>query len=236
MTTILLVDDSATLLTQLKRYLESQHYVVFTAINGQEALEQLATIDPDIIILDVVMPLLDGLSVCRTLRSHPAYQHRRKGIILISGHRKELLDQIAGLEEGADIYLTKPVTPRYLLTQLVVLQRLLSPSDFTVEWLVVDHTVRIHLIRHEVEVAGALIELTKLEFDLLTYLVQPPNTPRSRAELADEIWQEPIDDSPINRAVFALRQKIEPDPEQPRYIQTVYGVGYKFVTQEHDVT
>lgn len=236
MTTILLVDDSDTLRTQLKLYLESHLYKVATATDGQAALACFVTVDPDIIILDVVMPLVDGLEVCRTLRAHPAYQHKRKGIILISGHRKEMIDQILGLELGADIYLTKPVDPRYLLTQIKVLQRLLSPTNPTADWLVVDERFRIHLARREVEVAGTLVYLTKLEFDLLAYLAQPPNTPRSRSELADEVWQEPIDDSPINRAVFALRQKIECDPEQPQYIQTIYGLGYKLAIQEHNVT
>ena len=170
MTMILLVDDSDTLRTQLKLYLKSHLYEVATATDGQAALACFATVDPDIVILDVVMPLVDGLEVCRTLRADPSYQHKRKGIILISGHRKEMIDQILGLELGADIYLTKPVDPRYLLTQVKVLQRLLSPTDPTTDWVVVDERFRIHLVRREVEVAGALVYLTKLEFDLLAYL------------------------------------------------------------------
>lgn len=227
---LLVVDDNTTFRTQLQTYLEHQHFQVVTAADGDEALRRFEAVDPDVVILDVAMPVRDGMETCRLLRRMPTFGRKRRGIILISGERKEALDKIVGLELGADKYLTKPIEPGLLVAEVRALYRMVAGSP-TAEWIEIHERLRLHPERRVVELDGAPLYLTKLEFDLLAFLVQPPNKARSRYELAEEVWGEAVEDGAINRVISQLRKKIEPDPDAPTILLTVYGLGYKVVAR-----
>jgi len=229
---LLLVDDDPVFRSQFKTYLEAEFFSVTVAEHGGAALSMLDSVEPDIVILDVRMPLSDGLDVCRAIRQHAGYEIGRRGIIMISGYRKEVVDKVAGLEIGADIYMIKPFEPRELLVQLKALWRLMQADKTQTGWFQVDENFRINFEERIVEIGGQEVKLTKLEFDVLAYLAKHANQPRSRSDLATDVWKyEGMDDNPINRCISVLRRKLEPDPDNPRYIQPVYGVGYKLVVR-----
>lgn len=229
---ILLVDDDPVFRSQFTTYLEAEFFPVTVAEHGEAALGMLDSVQPDIVLLDVRMPLRDGLDVCRAIRQHAGYEIGRRGIIMISGYRKEVVDKVAGLEIGADMYMIKPFEPRELLVQIKALWRLMQADKSQTGWFQVDENFRIHFEERIVEIGREEVKLTKLEFDVLTYLAKHANQPRSRSDLAKDVWQyEEMDDSPINRCISVLRRKIEPDPDKPRYIQPVYGVGYKLMVR-----
>jgi DNA-binding response OmpR family regulator len=192
----------------------------------------LSQVSPDLIILDVQLPHVDGLEVCRAVRQRagPAI-----AIIMISGIKKEMIDRVVGLEVGADAYMTKPFETRELLAQARALLRRIRAQNARGEaagWFVVDDYLRIHFDRRQVEAGGREIHLTPLEFGLLKYLAQRPGLPCARADLIDAVWGYEaggdISDAAVNTCVVKLRAKIEPDPANPRYIQSVHGVGYRF--------
>lgn len=229
---ILLADDDPVFRSQFRTYLEEEFLSVAVADQGEAVLAMLDSVQPDIIILDVRMPLRDGLDVCQAIRQRGGYEFGRRGIILISAHRKDSVDRVAGLETGADVYLTKPFEPRELLVQIKALWRLLQADRTPAGRIQIDDNFSINVDERLVEIGGEAIGLTKLEFDVLAYLARHANQPRSRSDLARDVWQyEEMDDSPINRCISVLRKKIEPDPDNPRYIQSVHGVGYKLVIQ-----
>ena len=230
---LLIVEDEDRLRASLREYFEHEGFDVAVAEDGQKALAVLGETKPDPIILDVQLPHLDGLEVCRAIRQRVGHT---VGIVMISGVKRELVDRVVGLEMGADVYLTKPFETRELLAQVRALLRRLkaqSASGEAAGWFVVDDHLRIHFDRRLVEAGGREIHLTRLEFDLLRYLAQRPGIPCARADLIDAIWGYDeagwdVSDAAVNTCVAKLRAKIEPDPANPRYIQSVHGVGYRF--------
>lgn len=230
---LLIVDDEDGLRASLKEYFEREGFQVTTAATGAEALEVMPAFGAQIIVLDVHLPLVDGLEVCRTIRQQVG---QATGIIMISGTKKEMVDRVVGLEMGADVYMTKPFETRELLAQVRALLRRLKAKSAAGEqagWFAVDEHLRIHFDRREVEADGESVHLTRLEFDLLMYLAERAGVPCARADLIDAVWGYDeaawdVSDAAVNTCVAKLRSKIEPDPSRPRYIESVHGVGYRF--------
>ena len=229
---LLIVEDEARLRASLQEYFEREGFGVAIAEDGAKALAVLNEVNPDLIILDVQLPHVDGLEVCRAVRQRVGHS---VGIVMISGIKKEMLDRVVGLEVGADVYMTKPFETRELLAQVRALLRRVKAQNARGEaagWFVVDDYLRIHFDRRQVEAGGREVHLTRLEFDLLKYLAQRPGVPCGRADLLDAVWGYEagwdVSDSAVNTRVCKLREKIEPDPANPRYIQSVHGVGYRF--------
>lgn len=233
--TLLIVEDESRLRSSLAEYFEREGFGVAMAGDGAEALAMVDRVRPDLIILDVQLPRQDGLEVCQVVRRQIGAP---VGIIMISGIKKELVDRVVGLEVGADVYMTKPFETRELLAQVRALLRRIQSQSAAGEaagWLVVDDHLRVHFEQRRVEVGGKEAHLSRLEFDLLQYLAQRPGLPCARADLIDAVWGYDqagwdISDAAVNTAVAKLRAKIEPDPAHPRYIHSVHGVGYRFVT------
>jgi len=185
---------------------------------------------PDVTILDVQLPYMDGLELCNQVR-HLVGQSI--GIIMISGVRRETIDKVVGLELGADVYITKPFDTAELSAQVKALMRRLRAQTKPVSgWDFEDDYLHINFKKRLVEIEGKEVRLTKLEFDLLKHLVEQRGIPIGRSDLVDQVWGYEaggdINDGAVNTAIAKLRAKIEPDPPNPRYIQSVHGIGYRF--------
>lgn len=227
-TMILLIDDQESVRTNLGNYLERYGYEVALAADGADALRQMSQSTPELVVLDVQMPQMDGLDLCRTIR-------QRFGsipILMISGERKELMDRIIGLEIGADKYLLKPFDPALLLAEVRALLRTAQASNSSAsEWLAVDDRLRIHRGQRRVEVGGKAVHLTGQEFDLLLYLVDNAGVACSRDDLIEQVWKDQtgaVTDQAVNSCVARLRSKIESKADGAIYIESMYGWGYRF--------
>jgi two-component system alkaline phosphatase synthesis response regulator PhoP len=225
--TILVVDDEPQIVELVGDYLKQAGYRVLTACDGQTALTLARHEHPDLIVLDLMLPGgLDGLEICRRLRRDPALAD--VPIIMLTA-RTEEADRLIGLELGADDYVTKPFSPREVVARVrVVLRR--ARGDFQPSSVVRVGELAIDLTNHSVTVGGEPISLTPTEFDLLAVMARNPGRPFTRAQLLDLVYDVAYAgyDRAIDSHIKNLRRKIEPDPPQPRYILTVYGVGYKF--------
>ena len=225
--TILVVDDEPHIVEVVHDYLKQAGYRVLTARDGQTALTLARHEHPDLIVLDLMLPGgIDGLDICRRLRQDPALAD--VPIIMLTA-RVEETDKLIGLELGADDYVTKPFSPREVVARVrAVLRRARGhrpPSGIVrVGELAVDLTNR------SVTVGGQPVSLTPTEFDLLAVLARNPGRPFTRAQLMDLVYDVAYAgyDRAIDSHIKNLRRKIEPDSRQPRYVLTVYGVGYKF--------
>ena len=228
---ILVVDDEKLLVKGIKFNLENDGYEVVTGCDGMEAVELAASESPDLIVLDLMMPGEDGLSICRRLRA----ANDITPIIMLTA-KVEDVDRIVGLEVGADDYLPKPFNPRELLARIhAVLRRRPSPeapgAPAKEAQTVLFGPFEFDLALRRLSKEGEPIALTTGEFSMLKALVRHPRQPLSRdklAQLARGREFEPFDRS-LDVQISRLRKMIEPDPSQPRYIQTVWGVGYVFV-------
>ncbi|MBN1967013.1 MAG: response regulator transcription factor [Anaerolineae bacterium] len=221
---ILVVDDDRMTAELIRTYLERDRYQVMIADNGRSALEVARSKQPDLIVLDLMLPRVDGLDVCRILRADSDVP-----IIMLTAKSTES-DVLLGLDLGADDYITKPFSPREVVARVrTVLRRLRRDTFETPEELHYGDLV-VHFVRHEVQVGGASVQLTRREFDLLETMVKEPGRVFTRAELLERCFG--LDSNSTERAIdfhiMNLRRKIEPDAEPPQYIQTVFGVGYKF--------
>jgi len=226
---VLLVEDDQTLLDVLKYNLVKEGYSVITATDGEQALNLARSEKPELIILDIMLPKLDGLEVCRILRREMNMP------ILILTAKSEEVDKVVGLEIGADDYMTKPFSMRELLARVramlrragMVAQTTTSISPTPILKL---GKLEVDLDRHEVLHNGLSVELTPKEFDLLTYLMRNRGRVFSRDHLLEHVWG--YDFAGGTRTVDVhirwLRQKLEVDPSRPKHIVTVRGVGYKF--------
>ena len=219
--TILIVDDDHKLVDLVRQYLEREGYRVLEAYDGRQALEMARRQHPDLMILDLMLPTLDGLDVCRMLRAESNLP-----IIMLTARVTED-DRLLGLGMGADAYITKPFDLSDLVWRIRdVLRRAAEresgPSYISYRDLEVDFA------RRQVTVAGRAVHLTDSEFSLLEALIRQPGRVFSRQELLEKIFGEA--DGGMERAVdvhiMKLRKKIEPDPNAPRYIETVYAAGY----------
>jgi DNA-binding response OmpR family regulator len=223
---VLVVDDEPTIGYVVSRYLERAGYEAEVADTAKAALSSVATAQPDVVVLDLMLPDLDGLEVMRRLRRDG---RGRTAIILLTA-RAEESDRITGLTLGADDYVVKPFSPAELVARVeAVLRRLAPLSDdeppLKFDGLEIDPRSR-HVLRD-----GSRVELTPREFDLLLFLARNPGQTFTREQLMQRVWQFSfyIDTSTVTVHVRRLRAKLEPEPERPRFIETVWGVGYRFV-------
>jgi DNA-binding response OmpR family regulator len=218
---ILVVDDEPKIVQLVRDYLERAGFAVSTARDGNEALMRAHQERPDLIVLDLGLPALDGLEVTRRLR-------RDSGVpIIMLTARHEETDKVVGLELGADDYVTKPFSPRELEARVrAVLRR---PARDTDAELLHAGDLTLDLPRLRVEVSGRPVPLTATEFQLLAALARQPGRVFTRAQLLDAIHGVAFDsyERAIDTHVKNIRRKIEPDPRSPRYLLTVYGVGYR---------
>jgi DNA-binding response OmpR family regulator len=221
---ILAVDDDKKTVELIKLYLEKDGYQVLVAYDGGRALELARQKRPDLIVLDLMLPAVDGLDVCRILRAES-----KVPIIMLTARTTEE-DKLLGLDLGADDYVTKPFSPRELLARVrAVLRRVAEaetkgPSQVRYDDLMVD------FVRHEVRRGKEPIHLTPREFKLLETLTREPGRAFTRLELLDTVFGFDYEglERTVDVHVMNLRKKIEPEPDHPRYVITVSGVGYRF--------
>jgi DNA-binding response OmpR family regulator len=226
--TVLLVDDEAIVLEVVERYLLRDGYAVRVARDGETALELARKERPDLIVLDVMLPGLDGLEVARRLRAASAVP-----IIMLSA-RGEETDKLLGLGLGADDYVTKPFSPKELVARIAAVLRRTAGGVVAAAG-GDDQALRFGALRIDprgraVAREGESLELTAREFDLLLFLARHAGQVFTRQQLLDQVWDFAFygDPSTVTVHVRRLREKIEPDPVRPRYLKTVWGVGYKF--------
>ncbi len=223
--TVLVVDDEPTIAEIVARYLERAGYHAHVAHDGEQAIETAARERPDLVVLDLMLPRMDGLEVMRRLRAN---DRDRLAIILLTAKGDES-DRIIGLRRGADDYVVKPFSPAELTARVeAVLRRVESSPEY--EAPIAFDGLRIDPAARRVEVRGVETQLTQREFDLLVYLARHPGQVFSREQLMDAVWQYSFytDSSTVTVHIRRLRAKLEIDPGQPRSVQTVWGVGYRF--------
>lgn len=227
---ILIVDDEPTIREVVRRYLERDGYKVSEAADGKTALEILQNEPPDLMILDIMLPGIDGLTITSRLRDgiSTLATEREVPIIILTARTGER-DRIQGLELGADDYVTKPFSPQELVARVRAVLRRAHPGHsierpLSFERLYIDPRTR------EISVDGRSVALTAKEFDLLWFFASSPRQVFTRDQLLDQVWGYGFygDPSTVTVHVRRLREKIEPDPTKPMFIQTVWGVGYKF--------
>ena len=220
---VLVVDDDETVRDVVRRYLEVAGFTVDMAGDGAEGLAKFAAGSPDLVVLDVMMPGLNGLEVCKRLR-----QVSQVPIVMLTALGEEE-DRIAGLELGADDYVTKPFSPKELSLRVAsVLRRARMPQPSMAAELV-DGNLRLQMTARQATLDGAELPLTTREFDLLAFFLAHPGVAYSRADLLVKVWGWDFgDQSTVTVHVRRLREKIERDPAKPTRVATVWGVGYRY--------
>jgi DNA-binding response OmpR family regulator len=223
MTSVLIIEDEQELARVLRSYLERAGYGVTTASRGDTGLAAWEKERPDIVILDLNLPGMDGLDVAREIR-----RHAETPIIMVTA-RVEETDRLVGLELGADDYVTKPFSPREVVARVRAVLRRAAPVPI-VQRCIEFSDLKIDLDEHSVTRASESLELTPTEFNLLVVLVAQPGRVFSRLQLLEASQGATFDgyERTIDAHIKNLRAKIEPDPRRPRYIETVFGVGYRF--------
>ena len=230
---ILIVEDDTELRELLNRRLSDSGYHTRLAENGLQALVEIQEKAPDLVLLDIMLPEMDGLEVCRRIRTtHPLMY-----IIMLTAKTDEI-DRVVGLEVGADDYVTKPFGLSELVARVrSALRRIRlteegihSPGEAE---LLTSGDLYIDVSKRVVTVGASTVVLTVLEFDLLVYLVKHPDQPQTRMQLLDKVWDIQYEgyDRTVDSHIQRLRSKIEADPANPTYIKTVWGLGYKFQSQ-----
>ena len=225
MAKVLIIEDEPNMVLGLKDSCEYEGYEVAVARDGKEGLEKAATEKPDIILLDVMLPLMSGIDVCRTLRT--------RGIetpILMLTARSQEMDKVVGLEVGADDYVTKPFSIKELLARIRAHLRRAAKQVADIESFTFGD-VELNFKKYLARKGGQALDLSAREFEILRYLVRRRGEIVTRDQLLDEVWG--YDSTPVTRTVdnhiARLRQKIEPDPSAPRHIITVHRIGYRFI-------
>jgi len=222
---VLVVDDEPTIAEVVARYLERAGYRARIAADGVQALEAASTQRPDLVVLDLMLPHLDGLEVMRRLREH---DRDRIAVILLTAKGEES-DRVIGLRLGADDYVVKPFSPAELVARVDAVLRRVGTAPAHEAPLEL-HEMTIDPTSRRVFVRGQEVQLTQREFDLLLFLARHPGQVFSRNQLMDAVWQYSFytDTSTVTVHIRRLRTKLEADPAVPRHIQTVWGVGYRF--------
>ena len=230
-TRVLVVDDERIVTEVVERYLKLEGYEVKVAKDGVQALQIARGWNPNLIVLDLMLPKLDGLEVCRRLR-----QDNKVPIIMLTAKGEET-DRIVGLELGADDYMVKPFSPRELVARVKSVLRRISDSDFRgTDGLLRFGELVIDPVAREVTNRGNRVSLTAKEFDLLHFFATHPNQVFTREQIMNQVWDYSFsaEYGTITVHIRRLRAKIEADPIKPSYIKTLWGVGYKFEVEEHD--
>jgi two-component system response regulator ResD len=222
---VLIVDDEPNIREVVGLYLRRDGHTVVSATDGEEALKAFRESEPDLVILDLMLPKMSGLEVCRRMRAD-----RRVPLIMLTA-RGEEEERIVGLSLGADDYVVKPFSPRELAARVAAVLRRVEESSGDVDQKVLSFDgLRIDPNTRETLVRGEPAMLTAREFDLLHHLASSPGRVYTRDQLMELVWGYTFsaDTSTVTVHVRRLREKVEPDPARPRYLQTLWGVGYKF--------
>jgi DNA-binding response OmpR family regulator len=222
---ILIIEDEPAMVAGLRDNFEYEGYDVISADDGVSGLERVFADDPDLVVLDVMMPRMSGLEVCKQVKA------RRPSVpIIMLTARGQEIDKVVGLELGADDYVTKPFSVRELMARVKAVLRRVSP-EARPPAVYRFGDVEVDVRGHEVRRAGALVELSTKEFALLAYFISHPAETLSRDRLLDAVWgyENYPNTRTVDTHIVHLRQKLEPNPEDPRFILTVHGSGYKFV-------
>lgn len=225
MRTVLVVDDEPSIVTLLKFNLEQAGYNVLTAEDGRKGLDTALKEKPDLIVLDLMLPGMDGMDVCKTLR-----QEKVNTPILMLTAKDDEFDKILGLELGADDYLTKPFSPREVVARVKAILRRSQFEDVEQsEQIIKIGDLEIHLERYDVYFKGEQLVLTPKEFELLLYLANHRGKVLSRDQLLNGVWDFQYDGDTriVDVHISHLREKIESDTKKPVYIRTIRGFGYK---------
>jgi DNA-binding response OmpR family regulator len=223
-TRVLIIEDDPNVADVVARYLEREGYAVESAADGLAGLEMALSDPPDLVVLDLMLPSLSGLEVCRRLRAKAPVP-----VIMLTA-RGEEVDRIAGLELGADDYVAKPFSPRELTARVKAVLRRASGALAAEDTAVLRAgALEVDPVAHEARLDGEIVSLTAREFELLTHLMRNPRRAFRREELLAAVWGFTYGDtSTVTVHVRRLREKIEADPSEPRHICTVWGVGYRF--------
>jgi DNA-binding response OmpR family regulator len=228
---ILIVDDDRKTVDLLRLYLEKDGYQVLTAYDGRQALELTRQRRPNLIVLDLMLPSVDGLDVCRILRAETDTP-----IIMLTARTTED-DKLLGLDLGADDYITKPFSPREVVARVRVVLRRVGAEREQEPAMVHFRQLTVDFVGHAARLRGEPLRLTPKEFKLLETLIKQPGRAWSRLDLLEQVFGFDYEglERTVDVHVMNLRRKIEHDPARPEYIQTVYGVGYKFAEEDDAV-
>jgi DNA-binding response OmpR family regulator len=225
---VLVVDDDRTVSDVVRRYLERAGFVVTVAADGPAALAAAESSAPDLVVLDLMLPGMSGLEVCRRLRGRSDVP-----VVMLTALGEEA-DRVVGFEIGADDYVTKPFSPRELALRVQSVLRRAGAGRPAGPAVLVDGDLRLDRAARSATRAGTVLGLTVREFDLLAHFVSHPGRAFSRAELLEQVWGWSFgDQATVTVHVRRLREKIEPDPARPSRIVTVWGVGYRFEPAAH---
>jgi DNA-binding response OmpR family regulator len=221
---VLIIEDDPNVAEVVTRYLEREGYAVESAADGLAGLELALSDPPDLVVLDLMLPSLTGLEVCRRLRAKAPVP-----VIMLTARGDEV-DRIAGLELGADDYVSKPFSPRELTARVKAVLRRASGALAAEDAVVLQAgNLEVDAVAHEARLNGELVSLTAREFELLAHLMRNPRRAFRREELLADVWGFSYGDtSTVTVHVRRLREKVEADPSDPRHICTVWGVGYRF--------
>ena len=228
---ILIAEDDRKTADLIRMYMENNGYLTIMTDNGQEALHLAQTRQPDLIILDWMMPKVDGLDVCQAIRHEQGVKN--VPIIMLTAKSTEE-DKLLGLGLGADDYVTKPFSPRELVARVKAVMRRTSNGRIQDSDQIQIGDICVNFARYEVTVRGEKVTLTPKEFKLLAIFIHAPNRVFTRQELVTQAFGHDYDglERTVDSHMMKLRKKIEQDTRQPRYIQTVFGVGYKLTPPE----
>jgi DNA-binding response OmpR family regulator len=220
---VLVIDDEQPIVDLVRSYLQREGWQVLVASDGSAGLEAIRTDTPDVVVLDLMLPSLDGVEVCRRIRTFSdAY------VIMLTA-RSDEIDRVVGLSVGADDYLVKPFSPRELVARIKALLRRPRPRGEPSPTLGGPPGLEIDLARHRVAVDGHAVQLTTIEFNLLARLARDPGVVLSRQQLLDRVWGAAFvgDDHLLDVHIGKLRRKLGDDPASPRFVETVRGVGFR---------
>ncbi|HLG07399.1 MAG TPA: response regulator transcription factor [Gaiellaceae bacterium] len=222
MATVLVVDDEPIVREVVVRYLVREGHQTLEAADGNAARGAIEQADPDLVVLDVMLPGTDGLELCRWIRA------RSELPVIMLTARGEEADRIVGLELGADDYVTKPFSPRELAARVRSVLRRAAPADQAAERLTFGD-VELERATREARKAGTEVRLTAKEFDLLWFLASHPRRVFSRDQLMSSVWgyTAALDTGTVTVHVRRLREKVEDNPSEPKYLETVWGIGYR---------
>ena len=222
--TILIVEDDPSICTLIDYNLKTVGFQTRIATNGNDALRLAVETMPDLMLLDIMLPGMDGIEVCKNLR-----QRQIEIPIIMLTARSDEADKVLGLELGADDYITKPFSPRELVARVKAVLRRMSAGNLSSDILTVNG-VTVHLDRYETELNGQILEFTPKEFELLVYLMKNKNRALSRDQLLQSVWNYDFngDTRIVDVHISHLRDKLEDDSRKPKSIKTIRGIGYKF--------
>lgn len=225
---VLVVDDDEKILKVLTAYLQKENYVVVSAKDGWEAVEKAAEISPDIVLLDVMLPSLDGWGVCKEIR-----RTSNVPIIMLTARDGET-DRIIGLELGADDYVVKPFSPKEVIARIRAILRRVQPAEDKERVLEIGK-IALRPNSHNVMMAGVSIDLTPTEYKLLELFLSNPGQVFSRLQLVEKVQGYAFDgyERTMDSHIKNLRKKLNVSPEDQEYIKTIYGVGYKMAGEQH---